>query len=176
MGGAAASLGDSAVADEDAGLLAAALTSVGRKATAPDVSAEDMGDSSSPAKSGSTPAFSVAGGGCGFDRRSRSRWRASEQRRAALTDILALCCLTLHLFQQQRRRQNLQICRQMSHSLLHLLLDPAILGAYLLLVHWVRGWRKHSVKLSATKEPRMQTSRPHDAFALTNCLSPEINP
>ncbi|MED6257208.1 hypothetical protein ATANTOWER_014829 [Ataeniobius toweri] len=45
MGGAAASLGDSAVVDEDAGLLAATLPSAGRETTAPDV-----GDTSSPAE------------------------------------------------------------------------------------------------------------------------------
>ncbi|KAK5615986.1 hypothetical protein CRENBAI_019222 [Crenichthys baileyi] len=49
IGGAAASLGDSAVANEDAGILAAASPSAGRETTAPDVSAWDMGDSS-PAK------------------------------------------------------------------------------------------------------------------------------
>ncbi|MEQ2243768.1 hypothetical protein ILYODFUR_010230, partial [Ilyodon furcidens] len=39
MGGAAGSLGGGAVADEDAGLLAAALPSAGRETTAPDVTA-----------------------------------------------------------------------------------------------------------------------------------------
>ncbi|MED6234420.1 hypothetical protein ATANTOWER_029584 [Ataeniobius toweri] len=48
MGRAAASLGDGAVADEDAGILAAALTLAGRETTAPDVTTAAMGDSSSP--------------------------------------------------------------------------------------------------------------------------------
>ncbi|MEQ2311369.1 hypothetical protein AMECASPLE_019154 [Ameca splendens] len=46
----AASLGDSAVADEDTGLIATALTSAGWETTAPDVTAAAMGDSSSPAE------------------------------------------------------------------------------------------------------------------------------
>ncbi|KAK5623819.1 hypothetical protein CRENBAI_003866 [Crenichthys baileyi] len=46
MGGAAASLGDNAVAEEDAGLLAVALTSAERETTAPDVTATAMGYSS----------------------------------------------------------------------------------------------------------------------------------
>ncbi|KAK5620949.1 hypothetical protein CRENBAI_016465 [Crenichthys baileyi] len=114
MGGVAASLADRAVADDDAGLLAATLPPAGRETTAPDVSAAAVGDSSSPGETQEGAPRRrflrrqeddglVAGTEAGGERRSCGR--GTEQ------PSLALGRFTLHLFQQQWRRQNLQIRR-----------------------------------------------------------------
>ncbi|KAK5609650.1 hypothetical protein CRENBAI_000850 [Crenichthys baileyi] len=135
MGRAASSLGDGAVADEDVGILAAALMSVG---TDPP------------------------------PRRSNNRkslcWRIRVRNKGSRRTT-ALNRLTLHLLQQQWRGQNLQIGWQMSHRLLHLLLNPAITGALLLTVCEVKFWQKHSVTTGMGEDPRRQTSRKHHGVA-----------
>ncbi|MEQ2286826.1 hypothetical protein AMECASPLE_006399 [Ameca splendens] len=109
------------------------------------------------AGSRSTPAILVAG----RRRQLRSQIRPRNQGRRRRR---ALNRLTLHLLQQQWRGQNIHICRQMSHRLLHLLLNPVIPGFLMLTVRKVQCGQKHSVRLGMVEDPGMQTDRKHQHF------------
>ncbi|KAK5622317.1 hypothetical protein CRENBAI_005767 [Crenichthys baileyi] len=163
MDGAVASLGDGAVADEDAGILAAAFTSAGRETTAPDVTAA-MGDSSSPAESqGKAPRRRFlrlekdAGLAARLGEEPGKQGPGKKAEKGAEPPHAPSAPAAVERAEPPDRPPDVSSPPPSAAEPS----DPWRSPAYRPQVH---VWRKHSVRVCVAEDTEMQMSRQHDGF------------